>query len=101
MLKGCQKKVIMVKDPCSRYFDTAYFVVKSDLPKSTKSSDMLTEAHRMIGAYTNELGDKGNRANNAPPPTPNKRGGSAWIVAGAITGLSLIGIAVSALVILV
>ena len=101
MLKGCQKKVIMVKDPGSRYFDTAYFVVKSDLPKSTKSTDMLTEAHRMIGEYANELDKNDTVTSSTPPPTQNKRGGSAWIVAGTITGLSLIGIAVSALVILV
>ncbi|MBQ8249163.1 MAG: hypothetical protein IJY93_04680 [Clostridia bacterium] len=42
----------MVKDTGSRYFDSAYFVIKSDIPPSCKDSDMLTEAHKMIDAYT-------------------------------------------------
>ena len=54
MLKGCQRRIIMVKDTGSQYFDSAYFVIKSDLPKSCKDSDMLSEAHRMIDAYTKE-----------------------------------------------
>lgn len=40
----------MVKDTNSLYFDSAYFVLKSDLPKSAGNSDMLAEAHRMIEA---------------------------------------------------
>ncbi|MBQ9922032.1 MAG: hypothetical protein IJO52_07585 [Clostridia bacterium] len=44
----------MVKDTGSQYFDSAYFVIKSDLPQSCKDSDMLSEAHRMIDAYTKE-----------------------------------------------
>ncbi len=52
MLKGCQRRIIMVKDTKSRYFDSAYFVIKSDIPPSCKDSDMLTEAHKMIAAYT-------------------------------------------------
>ncbi len=54
MLKGCQRRIIMVKDTGSQYFDSAYFVIKSDLPQSCKDSDMLSEAHRMIDAYTKE-----------------------------------------------
>lgn len=50
MLKGCQRKIIMVKDTGSRYFDSAYFVIKHDLPQGAHESDMLAEAHRMIDA---------------------------------------------------
>lgn len=50
MLKGCQRRIIMVKDTGSKYFDSAYFVIKHDLPKGSRESDMLAEAHRMIDA---------------------------------------------------
>ena len=52
MIKGCQRRIIMVKDTGSPYFDSAYFVIKSDIPASCKNSDMLTEAHKMIDAYS-------------------------------------------------
>lgn len=55
MLKGCQRRIIMVKDTGSRYFDSAYFVIKHDLPQNAANSDMLTEAHKMIGAYASNL----------------------------------------------
>lgn len=52
MIKGCQRRIIMVKDTGSRYFDSAYFVLRHDLPKDSRESDMLAEAHRMINTYT-------------------------------------------------
>ncbi len=51
MIKGCQRRIIMVKDTGSRYFDSAYFVLRHDLPENSRESDMLAEAHRMISAY--------------------------------------------------
>ncbi len=38
----------MVKDTGSEYFDSAYFVLRADLPAFCKESDMITEARRMI-----------------------------------------------------
>ena len=54
MIKGCQRRIIMVKDTGSPYFDSAYFVIKSDAPISCKDSDMLAEAHKMIDAYSKD-----------------------------------------------
>ena len=51
MIKGCQRRIIMVKDTGSRYFESAYFVLRQDLPKGSRESDMLAQAHRMIDAY--------------------------------------------------
>ena len=42
--KGCQKRIIMVNRPGSRYFESAYFVLKSGLPRSVSERDMLREA---------------------------------------------------------
>ncbi len=40
--------MIVIRETGSPYFDAAYFVLRCDLPKSAKDSDMMTEAHRMI-----------------------------------------------------
>jgi len=42
----------MVKDTGSRYFEGAYFVLRSDLSNSTRENDMMSEARKMIDAYT-------------------------------------------------
>ena len=48
MLKGCKRNIIMVKDTGSEYFDSAYFVLRCDLPAFSGESDMIAEARRMI-----------------------------------------------------
>ena len=49
MIKGCTKRVIVVKDIESNFFDEAFFIVK---PQSTKragkESDYINEAHRIV-----------------------------------------------------
>ena len=52
MIKGTQKKIIVVKNPKSRIFDEAYFVVRSDGGKSAllnvTHDDMVLEANKII-----------------------------------------------------
>ena len=48
MLKGCKRNIIMVKDTGSKYFDSAYFVLRNDLPPLSGENDMINEARRMI-----------------------------------------------------
>ena len=49
MIKGAQKQMIVLKTSASRYFEEAYFVLKSDLkPKKRERTDMLTEANRIL-----------------------------------------------------
>ena len=51
MIKGCQKRIIMVKDTGSKYFEGAYFVLRSELPQAVRESEMLTEAKHMVDSY--------------------------------------------------
>ena len=51
MLKGCQRKVIVIKNPGSELFEEAYFIVKP-LDKAKKESDFLAEANRIISSRT-------------------------------------------------
>ena len=47
--KGCQKKMIKVKDPGSKYFEEAYFILKEDYyDDEPEIKDMLDEANRII-----------------------------------------------------
>ena len=49
MLKGAQKRMIVIRTRDSRLFEEAYFVMRRDLPDSAAhGADMLEEANRII-----------------------------------------------------
>ena len=50
MLKGTQKKMIVVQGTASSMFETVYFVLKRDAEKSSRygEKDMIGEANRII-----------------------------------------------------
>ena len=49
MLKGAQKRMIIVRTGDSRYFDEAYFVLRREIgAKASSRTDMLNEANRIL-----------------------------------------------------
>ncbi len=98
MLKGCQKKIIMVKDTNSRYFESAYFVIKSDLQPSAKNTDMLSEAHRLIADYSSEIALQNSVSTNNNVQPPKQQAPSHHLTLGIILALALIGIAAAAVI---
>ena len=42
----------MVKDTGSKYFEGAYFVLRSEMPVNVRESEMINEARQMLGACT-------------------------------------------------
>ena len=49
MIKGCQKKIIMLKNTGSEIFEEAYFILSESADKSNLSqSDMIAEANRIV-----------------------------------------------------
>ena len=51
MIKGCQRKVIVVKGEEENMFEYAYFVIKNDLKYDRLGEgDMVSEANRIIEA---------------------------------------------------
>ena len=49
MIKGVQRKMIVVKTDNSNVFETAYFVLRSDSDKSKSDAlDMLAEANKIV-----------------------------------------------------
>lgn len=52
MIRGAQKKMIVVRTHDSRVFEEAYFVVRPDRDPPPEESDMLSEATRIIHRNT-------------------------------------------------
>ena len=49
MIKGCTKRVIVVKDIESNFFDEAFFIVKpQSVNRVGKEADFINEAHRIV-----------------------------------------------------
>lgn len=99
MLKGCQRRIIMVKDTGSRYFDSAYFVIKSNLPPSAHDSDMLSEAHRMIEAYSAQSGNDVQHLRTSAL-TPKRHTNAWWVFAGIMLSFVCVSAAVAAILFL-
>ena len=93
MIKGCQRRIIMVKDTNSKYFDSAYFVLRNDLEPSAKDSEMMSEARRMIGSYAPHRG-----AAAYPSARQRKRRISAALAILLSVGMFLAGAALVALI---
>ena len=49
MIKGIQRKMIIVKTDRSKIFETAYFVLRADLDDgASEANDLLSEANRIV-----------------------------------------------------
>lgn len=86
MLRGIQKNMIQVQTPKSRYFETAYFILRADTPTSTSksaSNEMLTEANRIL-AESNLLSRKDTGKSH------RLRGRLYPYFCGVLTGASLV-----------
>ena len=54
MIKGCQKKIIQIKDTKSLYFEEAYIVLKNDCKYNENNVDIVSEATSIINRYSSE-----------------------------------------------
>ena len=53
MIKGAQKKMVVVRTRESRFFEEAYFVMRKDIPNAVRDSeDIVAEANRIIRQST-------------------------------------------------
>ena len=61
-MKGCSKRVIVIKTPESDLYEEAYFILKNSVRYSTlpSSTDMVSEANRLIN---------GDKPGHQKPPT--------------------------------
>ncbi|MBR3879045.1 MAG: hypothetical protein IKJ24_02870 [Clostridia bacterium] len=88
MLKGAQKKMIVVKTQDSRVFEEAYFVMRTDT--SASGEDMVSEANRIIERCCEKRRDRRRKTDAA-----------VMIPICAFMGGGVIGSVITALVMLV
>lgn len=90
MIKGCERRIIYIRDTGSPVFKEAYFVLRDGAP-SVPERDMVAEAERIIRERTqpHSLGKK-------QSPSPDRRNFLAGFLAAA--GVFSAGILVLALV---
>ena len=55
--KGCQKKIILLRDPSGKIFEEAYFILKDDVSPYMAETDMVREANRIIREATQGRGE--------------------------------------------
>lgn len=48
MIKGCQRKIIVIRDTGSDFFDEAYFIIKDGGTIPAGDDDMIAEANRIL-----------------------------------------------------
>lgn len=50
LIKGCAKRVVVVRDINNSFFEEAFFIVKAGAGKqnATKENDYINEAHRIV-----------------------------------------------------
>ncbi len=46
--KGCEKRMIMIKNTGSELFEEAYFILNNKKAQNTSRTDMVKEANRII-----------------------------------------------------
>ncbi|NLK38978.1 MAG: hypothetical protein GX303_01845 [Clostridiales bacterium] len=93
MLKGCQRKIILLRNTGSNIFEEAYFVLKADAEarQDLSESDMVSEARRIVEANTISLGQHNTQA---PPKesTKNKNTCFGWFLAGCVFSCLIVSI---------
>ena len=77
MLKGCQKEMIVLQTQDSRFFESAYFVLRKE-KRAAPKADLLAEANRIIGT--------GNEYWRARRRLPR---GAVWFALGTLSGVLL------------
>ena len=55
MIKGAQKKMVVVRTRDSRFFEEAYFVMRKDIPDTLHNDgDIVAEANRIVRQSTDK-----------------------------------------------
>lgn len=84
--KGCQRRMIMIKNPGSDYFEEAYFILKENDKKIplASESDMIKEANRIVADNMLSVYSAKSSSKRKPARTP-----AASYLLGTLTGIGL------------
>lgn len=87
MLKGAQRRMVVVKTQDSRIFEEAYFVMRTD--SAATGEDMVSEANRIIEACVEKRRGRASRINmTSMVPMATFVGGC--ILGGLLTALVML-----------
>ena len=93
MLRGAEKRMIVVRTRDSRMFEEAYFVVRPEADRGVKDeTDMLWEANRILASQIN--GGKEDISLREDPSLPRfgLLQGLIWFTLGLFTGGGALGL---------
>ncbi len=51
-MRGCERRIIMLKGTDSEIFDEAYFLLRKDFKNEKDESEIVDEAHRIVSLNT-------------------------------------------------
>ena len=96
MIRGAQKKMIVIRTHDSRVFEEAYFVMRKETEAAVEDSDMLTEADRIIrrstAGMTAAAVPRQERQGNAGERLRQRVRSVLWFFAGALAGGGGVGL---------
>lgn len=81
MIKGCQKRIIQIKDTKNPVFEEAYLVLRSGYSDTVCEKDIISEATSIINRYSKPQGTY----KKARKSLKN----ILWFISGAIIGSSV------------
>jgi hypothetical protein len=90
MLRGSQKRMIVVRTRDSRLFEEAYFVIRRSADEHSGDADdewdMLREANRILESSMAGVRRESFPAAASPRPRKGQLRGLLWFLCGLITG---------------
>ena len=61
MIKGCQKKIIQIKDTGCKYFEEAYFIIKDETLKTEiNECNIVKDATAIVNEYVSGINKQNN-----------------------------------------
>ena len=87
MPKGIQKRIIVIQTQQCSYFESAFFVLRNDIPQTTNDDAMLIEAQRIIAES-----DRSRKKQNRPKTVKNLAAAGLTLIIGVLCGAATVGI---------
>ena len=93
MLRGAEKRMIVVRTRDSRMFEEAYFVVRPEADRGGRGEpDMLWEANRILESSMAGWRDETAGTSSATPLRKRIMGRAIWFLTGLLAGGSTVGL---------
>ena len=87
MPKGIQKRIIVIQTQQCSYFESAFFVLRNNIPQTTSDDAMLIEAQRIIAES-----DRSRKKQNHPKTIKNIAKAILTLIIGIVCGAATVGI---------